>query len=206
MPLITPANGESIAPIEGQDAVVGDISGDASCRATITELQGSCIDGRYSSVGVIAKEHGCSSANLLNASRAADHSAKSENVAPIEGQDAVVGDIPGDASGRAAVAELQGSCIDGRSSSVGAISKEHGCSSANLLNASRAADHSAKGENVAPIEGQDAVVGDIPGDASGRATVPELQRSGIDGRTQRRCYPQAVQLFQCQFVERFPCR
>ena len=115
--------------------------------------------------------------NLLNGSRAADHSPKSESVVPIEGQIPVVGDIPGNASGGATVTELERSCVDGCSSSTGVISKKHGCSSANLLNGSHAADHSLKSENVAPIKGQDAIVGDIPGDASGHATVTKLERT-----------------------------
>ena len=175
-----PPENEDVAPIEGQDAVVGDIPGNTSGRATVAELECTRIDGRSSSVGVISKENGRSSANLLNGSRAADHAPKSENVGQIEDQDAVVGDISGDASGRATITELQRSGLDSRSSSVGVISKENGRSSANLLNATRAADHSTKGENVAPIEGQGSIVSDITGYASGRSTVTELNCSATD--------------------------
>lgn len=59
---------------------------------------------------------------MLDAFRAADHSAKDENVAAIEGQDSVVEDVPGDASGRAAVSELERSCIDRGSAKVGIVS------------------------------------------------------------------------------------
>ena len=42
---------------------------------------------------------------------------------------------------------------------------------------------SAKGHSIAPIKGQGSVVGDIPGDASSRSAVAELQRSSTDRRT-----------------------
>ena len=45
-----------------------------------------------------------------------------------------------------------------------------------------AADHAAKGERVAAVEDQRAVVDDVAGDAAGRAAIADLQRAGADRR------------------------
>ena len=78
---------------------------------------------------------------------------------------------------RSTIADLQRARANGCPAgvSIGAGQDRRACP--NLGDTARAADHSGKGHGVAPIEGQDAIVGDIAGDASSRSTIADLQRS-----------------------------
>ena len=91
--------------------------------------------------------------NLRHAARAADHSAKGHCVAPIEGQGPIVGDIPGDASGRSTVTELECSCTDRCAAGVSIVAGQGRRAGPNLSDTARAADHSGKRHCIAPIEG-----------------------------------------------------
>ena len=74
----------------------------------------------------------------------------------------------------------QASTIHRRRTGVSIRTRQRQRAGAQLDYIARTANHFAKGHGVAPIEGQDSVIGDIPRDASGRSTVTELERSGTD--------------------------
>ena len=51
----------------------------------------------------------------------------------------------------------------------------------NLGDTARAADRSGKSKRVASIEGKNAIIGDIPGDASSCSTIADLKRARANG-------------------------
>src|SRR5208337_4025709 len=177
------AYGHSIAPIKGQGSVVGDISGDASTRSAIADLKRARANGCAAAVSIGAGQDRRPGPNLGDTARATDRSGKSKRVASIEGKNAIVGDIPSNASTRSTVTELQCSSTDRRTTGVGIVPGQRQRAAAQLYQATGAADDYAYGHSIAPIKGQGPVVGDISSNASTRRAVANLQCSGTDRRT-----------------------
>ena len=87
--------------------MVGDISGDASSCSTIADLKRARANGCAAAVSIGAGQDRRAGSNLGQTASAADRSGKCYGVAPIKGQNAIVGDIAGDASSCSTIADLK---------------------------------------------------------------------------------------------------
>ncbi len=88
---------------------------------------------RTASVAVVRDENSYASPILLDPSRAANRSVKSENIAPIKGQCSVVNDILTDASSRPTVTRLQRACTDRSATLICIVASEYCCTGTALF-------------------------------------------------------------------------
>ena len=97
----------------------------------------------------------------------------------------VVGDVSGDAADRSARADLQRPGADRRPAAVGIRPGQRQRPGAELGQIPGTGDHAREFHGVGTVEDQMGIVGDVSGDAAGRAARADLQRAGGDRRPAR---------------------
>src|SRR5260221_35632 len=148
------AEGYGVAPIERQGTVGGEISGNASARPTVTDLESSSTDRCTARVGIASGQRQRAASRLHQGTGPADGSAKGYGVAPIERQRTVGGDIPGSASALPTVTVLECAGTDRCAARVCIISGHRQRAASHWHQGAGPADRSAEGYGVAPIERQ----------------------------------------------------
>ena len=113
---------------------------------------------------LFAGEDQSTAASLGERAGAADDAGIGQRVAAVEDECAVVDDVAGHAARGAPVAELQRAGADRRNARVGVVARQRQRIGAALGERAVAADNAAKGEVVAAVEVERAVVDDVAGD------------------------------------------
>ncbi|VTQ70497.1 Uncharacterised protein [Stenotrophomonas maltophilia] len=117
------------------------------------------------------------------ATRTADGAAQRGIAGHVGNQRTIVGDVTGNRTCGAAVADLQRATrIDGGAAGVAVVADQGQHASSGLGQRASATDRTADRGVATDIEHQAAVVGDVAGDRAGRTAIADLQRAtGIDG-------------------------
>ncbi|KAG1457070.1 hypothetical protein G6F57_014968 [Rhizopus arrhizus] len=151
-PLATDGAGDIEAP-------AGDLAGAAEAAAVATKVQ-------------------AARAGLHDAATATDAATQCRGAPRVDDQAAVVGDVAGDRTTGAAIANLHGATgIDGGATGIGVVAGEGDGAAAGLGQAAAAADGAADGGVAADVEYQAAIVDDVAGDRAASASVANLQRA-----------------------------
>ena len=169
-----------VGAVEIEPAVVRDVANDRAARALIADDQAGAVDRRAAGVGVVARQVDVVGGHD-DAAAAGDRAAEDVLVGAVEIELAVVGDVPGDRTARALIADDQTGAVDRRAAGVGAVAGQIHIIGADD-DAAAARDRAAEDVLVAPVEIKLAVVGDVAGDRTARALIADDEAGAVDRR------------------------
>ncbi len=145
------------------------------------EFQRAGADRGVAVVGIGAGQIHRVGADLADRPGAGNDARVRQRVAAVKDQCAGIGDIAGQRSGRAAVADAQRAALDRGRAGIGVVAGQDQRVGALLDHRPLAGDDAGVGRRVAAIEDQRGLVGDIARHHAGRAATADTQRAGVDG-------------------------
>jgi hypothetical protein len=154
---------------------------DRADRSAAADLQHADRDGGRTGVGVVAGEGERRAADDFDRAVAADHAAVSRGVDPVEDEHARVGDVAGERTECAAVADLQNAGGDRGDARVGLVGGEDQAAGSDLLQAAGTAHNAAVGDDVGAVEverGGGRRDDALRGDRAEHAAVADLDDAG----------------------------
>ena len=153
----------------------------AGCSAG-AELQRAGTDQRDAAVGVVRRENQRAAAVLHQSTAAGNQVGERDRIGAVEREVGIVGDVGrAERADGAPGAHLKRAGVDQCDAAVGVVAGEDDGAAAVLFHAAGAGDETRIGRQIAAVEGQVGVVGDVAGpERADGAAVADLQRAGID--------------------------